>query len=170
MTQTTSSPRRRVALDSAGPKRTRAYDCSPRPHSTIIDFGDFGDARDDFNDFGDARDDFDDSGDASDDFDDSGDASDDFNDSGDASDDFNNSGDAVNDLSDLSECDDVRHDVCNDFNGFDDEGDDRQGTAKARERGEGGRSTADSEVRVTDVTEAVRDGYDGSAGSGGDPT
>ena len=76
MTQTTSSPRRRVALDSAGPKRTRAYDCSPRPHSTIIDFGD---ARDDFNDFGDARDDFNDFGDASDDFNDSGDASDDFN-------------------------------------------------------------------------------------------
>ena len=56
--------------------------------------------------------------------------------------------DAADDVSDLIECDDVRHDVCNDFNGFDDEGDDRQGTAKARERDEGGRSTADSEVRV----------------------
>ena len=70
----------------------------------------------------------------------------------------------------MSERDDVRHDVWNDFNGFDDGGDGRQGTAKAMERDEGGRSTADSEVRVTDATEAVRDGNDGSAGSGGDPT
>ena len=80
MTQTTSSPRRCVALDSAGPKRTRAYDYSPRPHSTIIDFNDFGDAHDDFNDFGDARDDFNDFGDAVDDLSDLSDAVNDLHD------------------------------------------------------------------------------------------